>query len=300
AQAVFLAMDGKASAASKEEDEVFKRINDSKDKLQQAIWEAESATTAKKTFADSLWQYASEIATEQKKFQIAVDCVLKMWANEKEAESNDKKTQGDNPQGFSFAVARDHMLLDQILPKALKEKDLDSSEYAVNRIQDNDLRSTGILKVAAKYLELGNKAQSYESMQDALKLLEKGDETTHRVRITLSSIPIAMGIEKSNAFETVSLAIRMANHLPTPNPEDKLGTEARIKYVDGVLMPNAYNLEKAFKILAKSDVGFAASIAQEIQPKSWRLVADIVVETERLYPLDKQPKRIEQTPKSSN
>jgi hypothetical protein len=105
-----------------------------------------------------------------------------------------------------------------------------------------------------------------------------------------------MTIEKANAFDSASSAVRKLNRLPAPSVDDKLETMSRVRYVDGILVPNAFNLINAFRILAKSDVAFSASIAQEIQSKSWRLATDVVIETERIYPLPEQSKTSKASP----
>jgi hypothetical protein len=266
AQSIFLVLDDRIHNNDKERDEALTRISESKDKLQQAISEAEAAE--KKPFEDHLWLYASSLALEQKKLKIAVDCRLKVAPG-------DKGSVADH----------DYFLLNGVLTAALKENNFEVADYVINRIEDGRRRSNGILKIAARWLELGEKAQAFENLEVALRLLQKGDASTEGIRVVLSALPTAIGIEKSKAFETVSTALRMANRLPTPAVDDKLGTQSRKEYVDEILLPTAFSLEAAFKIIAKSDAEFAASTSEEVVSKSWRLVADIVVETERKYPL---------------
>ncbi len=276
AESLMLVLDSRLHKNDRESEEAYQRIDESKDKLQQAISEAEAAEG--KAFESNMWLYASNLALEKKKFQMAVDCRLKVAPGIKQ-----------------FVRDHDYFLLNSVLPAALKDKDFEASEYVIKRIDDDIRRSGGMLKIAARWLDLGDKAQAFEYLEGALKLLQKAEATTDVVRIMLSALPIAIGIEKSKGFETVSLAIKIANGLPTPTVDDRVGTVPRIKYVDGILLPNAFDLETAFKTLAKSDVGFSASTAQEIQLKSWKLVAEIVVETERKYPLPKEQNKIDQS-----
>ncbi len=266
AQSIFLVLKARFEKSNRNTDDIFKRIEDAKDKLQQTILEAEA--TNDRSLKDELWHMASKLALEQKKFRLAVNCILKVA-----------------PKVSAFISGRDYILLNEVIPAALKENDFDGAEYAAERIVDEPRRSSGMLKAAAKYLELNNKPQAFESLEDALKLLQKGEADTNKLRVMFSAVQIALKFDKSKAFETASLAIRMANHLPTPNVDDKVGTASRMKYVDEILLPNAYNFDGAFKLLARSDVGFATATAQEIESKNWRLVADIAVEKERNYPL---------------
>jgi len=266
AQSIFLILKARFDKNNREMDDIYNRIEDAKDKLQQTIAEAEATNNI--VVKDELWRKASKLALEQKKFRLAVDCILKVA-----------------PNVNSFISGRDYFLLTEIIPASLKEDDFDGAEYATKRIGDEPRRSSGMLKTAHKYIDLNNKAQAFESLEDALKLLQKGQVDTNKMRVMFSAVQIALKLDKSKAFEVASLAIRMANRLPTPNVDDKIGTASRVKYVDEVTLPNAYNFLPAFEILARSDAGFATATAQEIESKNWRLVAEIAIEKEQKYPL---------------
>ena len=266
---IYLAMNSKFLSGKKEYDEAFVRVNESKDKLGQAVLEAGSATD--KNLKQALWQYAAQLAVEQKKFQLAVDCTIK-----------------STPDAKSFIGARDYYFIYSIVPAALKVKDFESADYAIKHVELEMDRALGTLKVASAYLDVGDKPQAFERLVDVVKIIEKSEPSAKGVRIILSALPIAMRIEKSKAFELASLGIKIANRLPTPNADEQLGTESRKKYVDSVLVPAAFDVMGAFTILAKSDVGFAAATVQEIQLRSLRLAAEIVVETDRIYPMPKE------------
>ena len=263
---VYMAMEGRIASANRDRNEAFRRIDESSDKLNQTIREAETAKD--RSLSSLLWINAFQLAVKEKKYGIATESILKF---------------GDESDGS--VSTRDYMLLNTLLPAILNAKDFDSVGYVLLHIQNVQNRSAGILKMTSTLIDMGEKDQAFESLEQAFGLLTKADANADVVRLSLSAIPIAMRIDNSKAFSIASSAIKMVNHLPSPSVDDKVGSESRLKYTDTVLLPTAFNVRSAFQVLARSDVGFAASTAQEIQSKNWRLVAEIVIETEREYKL---------------
>ncbi|MGH9948800.1 MAG: hypothetical protein ACRD6X_16625 [Pyrinomonadaceae bacterium] len=265
---VFTIMDAKLESMKREDTAVYARIEVSTDKLEQTILEAGSAKG--QGLRDSLWLMAVHFAVTAKKFKTAADCALKVFSNIKE-----------------FAPARDNFLVNVILPKALKANDFEASDYALKFVENELEKASGTLMVAARYVELKDKTRALEYIDTAQLILRKEEPSTNGVRIMLSSVPVAMKVDKSKAFESADFAVFAANRLPSPSSEDKAGTESRNKHTDSVLIPNALNLAKTLDILAKADFNAANSTAQAIRPKPWRLAADIVLETHRVYPMPK-------------
>ena len=262
ASAIYATLDSKSSKAEREKDEVFKRIAESEDKLQQTIAEAEA--TENKALKGDLWMSAARIALEQKKFQIAVDSIMKV----------DFDFEG-------FKIERTRFLRDDVLDSALRENDFEAANYAIKQIEDLNERGRGILKVSARFVELKDNPQAFEKLDEALKVINKSEDSPTKVRIILSAVPIAVKIDKAKAFEITSSAIKVVNHLPTPDIDSKIGTDLRKKYVEQVLLTTSFNLVSAFKILSKEDVNFAFPMTQEIQQKQWKLAAQIVTETDK-------------------
>ena len=266
AQAMSLVLDARLNKDNREREEAYARIEASDDKLGQVIAEAEG--TNDKDLKESFWNWAAKMALDGKKYRMAVDLMMKIEPDEK----------GVVPNGNGFLIYK-------VIPKAMKGKDVEAAEYAIKRISDDEGKADGLLTIAAEYLATNDKLQAFDSLERALKLLDKGDSNADKVNAILVNIPTAIAIDKSKGFETASLAIKIANHLPSPTAEDKIGTPSRQKYLQNVLMRVAWSLIPAFKALAKSDVGFASSTAEEIRLKDWKLLAQVFVETERKYPM---------------
>lgn len=272
ASAIYSTLDSRVSRYEKLTEEVYRRINESDDKLQQTIAEAENPDN--KHLKNELWTKAAELALQEKKFQLAVDLIFK----------------NDSSSEISQSI-KNQFLVEDVLSAALKERDFESAEYIIKNIEDLNERARGILEIASSFVELGNNSQAFEKVEEALKVLEKAENTSAKVRIMLSAVPIALKIDKNRAFGIASSAIKVINRLPTPNPEDKTGTDSRKQYVEKVLSPNAFNVVSAFRLLAKEDVEFAYPTSQEIQQRDLRLAAQIIAETEKKYPLPETTKK---------
>lgn len=264
ASAIYLTLDSKISKTSREKKDALQRIEESENQLQQTITEAEAAEN--KTLKDDLWMSAARLAVEKKEFRTAVDSVMKI----------ESKVE-------IFNVWRNQFLVDEVLTSALRENDFESPEYLLKQIEDVNERGRGTLKIASRFVELKNSARAFEELEAALEILGKAANSTTKVRIFLSAVPIAAKIDKTKTFDVASAVIKVINRLPTPSVDEKIETDARQKYVENVLLPNSFNIVAAFKILAKEDATFAFPLAQEIQRREWRLAAEISAEGEKKY-----------------
>jgi hypothetical protein len=145
---------------------------------------------------------AAKLALQEKKFQLVVDSILKIDSSSK-----------------IFQSIKNQFLMEDVLSAALKEGDFDSAEYVIKNIEDLNERARGILKIASSFVELGDDSQAFEKVEEALKVLERAENTSAKVRIMLSAVRISLKIDKSRVFQIASSAIKVMNRLPTPNPE---------------------------------------------------------------------------------
>jgi hypothetical protein len=270
ALALYSALNSRRSDHERETAEVYRRIEESKDKLAQTISEAESAQS--KDLKSSLFQDAAKLAVKEKKFRLATDLMIKI----------------EYPSS-AYAPYRQYFLINDVLNGALKEKDLDSAEYVIEKIEQPLDRGRAILMIVTKLVELKDNPRALDKLYDALKPTENADNSPGKVRIMLSAVPVALKLDRSKAFDVASSAIKVINRLPTPNPEDKPGTDKRNMYIDQVLLANAYNLRSAFTLLGKTDMSLAYPVSQSLQLRDLRLVTQIALETERIYPYEPEP-----------
>jgi hypothetical protein len=286
--AIYTALSSKKSDEEKEEDEVWERINASKDKLAQTISEAESATN--KSLKSGLWMHAAQYALEVKKFRLAAESELKI-----DFSTFDNKT--NNVEADIKDVIRKIpflFLTQDALDPCLKENDIESAQYIVSLVEDPEIKSQGLFKIAAKLIELKKRETAFDTLYEGWKVLEKLDPGNPSLWTRHLAIPIALKIDKMRAFDMASEIVKAVNRFPTPSPEDKPGTEARRKYADN-LTGFSSNLETIFGQLAKEDVSLADAISQGLQLKELRLAAQIAIETHRVYPLP--PELLPETPR---
>ncbi len=275
AQSIYIVLDTRLNKDNREREEALARIEASDDKLEQIIQEAEA--TNDKKLKDWLWWRAATLALEKKKLKLAVDLAMK----------GDVHLAG-------IANGRDQFLFVDALPMILKEKDFDLADYTIKRINDDSRRGAAMISTATALVEAKDNTRAYELIMAAMKLFENTEYDTDKVYYAFRALPAALKIEKSTGFDVAGRTVKIINNLPTPNAEDRIGTPARAKYVRLTLTRVANLLQDAFQKLAKTDVNLAAGLVPDIQSKNWRLVAEIVVETERKYPMPPKIKPSEQ------
>lgn len=270
---LFSALSSRKSDRQKRAEEVYQRIEASKDKLAQAISEAESAED--ENFQSELWEYASNLALREKKYRQCADLKLKV------------KIYNEN----SLMIrARNFFLVNSLVEPALKNSDIESAEYINSLVTWPEMRSEGNVLIVERLVELKRTTVARDKLNDSLALMDKMENAGPKVRIMLSAIPAALKIDKMKAFDIASETVKVINRIPSPGPDDKFGTPGRISYLDKVLIPNGHNIFDAFRTLGGEDVQLSDAIAQGIQLKELRLVAQIALETQRKYPLPPETK----------
>ena len=262
ATAIFLTLNSKNAEGNKEESEIYERIRNSKDKLQQII--SEAGDVENKILKEKLWTKAARMALSEKKFQLAVNCIEKIES-----------------VSTIFNAWRNQFLIDDVLPAILESKDFDSADYLVKRIEDLGERGRALLLVASKHVELKDALTAQNKIDEAISLFEKLENDTYKMKLTLSAVNNALKVNKNQAFDIVNSAIKIINNLPSPTSDEKIGTESRKKYVNNISLEVSSSLGIAFDLLAKTDNVLADSYASSIQRREWRLSAQISIEMQR-------------------
>ncbi len=280
AQAMFVILDNRLNQnqSNRARNDAYARIEASDDRLQQIITEAEAETDV--GFRDFLWAWAAKIALERKDLKMAVDLILKVSPT----------ANGFTMDADGISADHDGFLLHDALKAAIRLKDFEFCDYIVGKIQNDGYRSDGLLTLASALSVAGNRDQAFETLTAALKLIEKEDASSDTVRHFLGVVPTALKIDKAAGFETARAAVKMVNRLPTPSAEDKVGTPARGKYVLLTLQMISMSAAPTFKVLAQNNIGLTDSVVDEIKLKPVKLMAEIVVEAERKYPMPPKTK----------
>lgn len=271
-QGIFNTLSSRKDDKEKEKDEVYHRVEASKDKLAQAVSEAESAKD--ENFQNELFFYAANLALKQKKYRQCADLNLK------------NKFYSSNE---TTSIARDFFLVDSVVKPALKDGDIESAEYVANLVKLIDQRSEANILITERLVELKRMSVARDKLQETLALIDKMEIGQPKVRMMFIAVPVALKIDKAQAFDIASEAVKAINRIPSPSADDKIGTKGRQDYVDKIMVSISYNLDEAFRILGKEDMQLADPIIQGIQLKELRLAAQIALETQRKYPLPPEP-----------
>jgi hypothetical protein len=273
ASIIYATLVNRSSADTRASLERSKRIEESENKLEQTIREAEAAEN--KDARGSLWHQAAQLAVREKKFRLAVDCILKFETSNEE---------------FGPVIIN-RFLWQDILPETFKEKDFRAADYVIENIAAPVEKAAGLLQITSEYLELKNNTKASEKLNEALRVLDKAEDNIHKVRNMLQAVRLALKIENADAFEITTAAINVINKIPAISAEDADDPEKRREFLSRILMPNAYNLAETFAALAGKNTDLAQTLAQGIHRKDLRLAANITIETKKKYELPAEPEK---------
>ena len=268
ALALKITLEGRESKGQKERREVFKRIEQSENKLEQTIIEAKA--TERKSLKSGLWQSAAKLAIKEKKFRLAVDCIKKF-----------EFTHPDPKFNHNYQV---QFLTTDILPEVLKEKRFEDADFVVKNTPDLNVKAVGLNQIANAYLKQKDQVLALEKINEAISILKKAENDIHKVRNLFSASRLATRIENANPFEIADEAIENINRLPLPDPKDQDDKKLHQQYIATVLLPNAFNIFVTFRNLAFKSHEFAYPTAKKIQRRDLQLIAEIAVEMEKKYP----------------
>lgn len=247
------------SEAFREREDVNDRISQSKDKLEQTISEAEK--TDDKNLKNGLFESAAWLALEKKKFRLAVDCLEKV-------ETDDKNS----------SLLHDQFLDDDVTGAALKEKDLDSAEYAVAHIKSKLRSALAALQIVKFHYENKGTLNAQLTLNESIKKIQATDNNAQKVRGLSNILSVAFIVDKEELFDIAQSVVKTVNSLPSPNDNEKPESELRKKYVNDVEMTVAWNIFSAFQTLAEYDSAFAGNITSNFTKHEYRLISSVAAE----------------------
>lgn len=241
--------------------ERWDRIKNSSDKLSAYISEAEQADNQAVKY--DLYVIAAQLALKMGKFKYAVDII------EKTAEL---KTSKNSSEILQETQERDEFF-GQVAEKALNADDPDSANYAIKKMTDVLAKSEGLKKTANYYFEQGDTVSARYSLDDAIKLTVKAENTYRRISSLINLFPAAQKIERNRVSDLSELTAKSINAIPSLNVEDKPQTENYKNYVTLVMNINQ-DLLPALTSLIKEDRSEAINLANSINKKEIKIIAD--------------------------
>jgi len=90
--------------------------------------------------------------------------------------------------------------------------------------------------------------------------------------------------------EAIAITARAINELPTPGIDDKPGTKKYTDYVFATMWMN-YSLAATTTVLLSRDKTDASDLAERIQKREVRIVADLVLATDALETAQKEAEK---------
>lgn len=263
------------SAANRARREAQERIDASRDKLAALIEEAERAED--KPLKVSFYLQAVYKARDTGKLIVAIDLIGKV----KELDKRDARNDWSDTEFTT--VAR----------RAFEKDEVEIALDATGRIED-PIDHAEALKTAAEYFNRKKDAVAeQESVGKMLILLSvKLDEGAESLRANtlVRALPVVQKIDRIALPEAITIAAKAINDLPAPGAEHGPGTT---KYADHVysLMSINYSLAATTTMLLSRGKTDASDLAERIQKKEIRIVADLVLAMEALDTAQKEAEK---------
>lgn len=263
----------------KETIERDKRIEESLDKLEAIISEAEKAEKIDKF---RLYNIASVLALRRQKLRLAVDLAEKALNVEGIPEETLSR---------SFREGSYDQFLRTVVNEALQKEDVDSSLYAVKKMIKNLSKAESLIKVAKFYQKKKDDLSALYTFEEALRLAQKADEEGDvlKVFILCQLASLAQEIDRNRISGIMETIAKTINNLPAPSVDDKPESENYKKYVRSV-MATYYNLFPVVSKLAREDAGEVMLFANRINKKEIRVLVNYALLTES-FKVENKPKQ---------
>jgi len=262
ATGIKLELSAKVSQGTKDLQESEQRMRESSSKLEGMISEADR--TGNKMLKYSFLERASYLALEEGKFRLATDLIEK---------TIEEQTNTNFPDSESRLSSHDQRLT-QIMATALAKDDFGSADYATKKIVGDLEKADALSRFAGYFSRKKDYDAARNAYDEALKLTVKADDDKSKYIMLLRLIGTADRIDRRRLSEITSIAAGAINKIPTPNVEDKPGTEHFKNYVSTIMRIDLH-LHIVVSNLARMNRNEAASFTNRINQKEMRLVADL-------------------------
>ena len=262
-------LSARVSQSSRELREIYERIEESADKLQATITEAEKAQNF--TLKYRLYEQAARLALNENKFQIAADLI------DKTIEDDSKDLQ----PALAFRIQYHDQFLDKLVEKSLKNDDSAAAAYAVKRMLNKLATAEGLRKSANYYYEKQDVITATDRLSEALKLTSDSEIGTAKIFTLFRLISTARKIDRNGLSEFTTKTAKAIDSIPSLKIEDKPGTKNYESYVISIMTTN-WNLLPVFGELVRDNKNEAIDFADRINKKEIKFVAALALLTDSL------------------
>jgi hypothetical protein len=258
----------KISRSDTEYREVYERIDDSSDRLEALMSEADA--TSDKVLKEQLITEASTEALKRKKFQVAIDLTEKL--------ADLKKSQKNEDARFKF---RFDQFMGDVAIQSLKDNEIAVSKKASGKISDKLARAEILRKTANYFFEQEDSTAALNTLNESLKITNETENNSKKIAMLLRLLVSFQKIDKDKVSGVSENIAKLIDALPTLNPDDKPGSENHIKYMNSIMAINA-NLLPVFNELLKKNRLEALNFASRINRKEVKIITGYALTAEML------------------
>lgn len=227
------------------------RISLSDRPLEQMITEADE--TNDKLFKRQLLERAARLAKKDGKLRQAVDLMV-------------SKDNAEDVKDECATNSGTDEFLNEIVTSSLKDKDLETSEYAASKMYCPVNRTNALRSVAVRSFQERDRVRGQRTLAAAAKSLSDAEDGTMKASASLGLADAFLRFEPSGAQGAFHNAVESINKLPRPKNEDE-------KQFYLSLLPLAEDVIKTFRRLARQDRGTASALSTEIRLEELRACA---------------------------
>jgi hypothetical protein len=156
--------------------------------------------------------------------------------------------------------------LSEIVSSALRDKDMEISEYAASKMRCPLEKTNALREIAVRYYEDRDIVAGQRTAAAAAKYLREAEEGTGKARVSLTLATALLRFDPANAQEAFRGAVASINKLPRAKDEE----EKRF-YLS--LLPLADDVITAFRTLGWQDREAALALSVEIRLEELRASA---------------------------
>ena len=251
-------------------EEADDRIESADDKVARAIAEAESAETVEQK--DYFWVRASGLSRPKREgnYKPAVDLTMKASPA---VSTSDPKSRDQHLRTIAYW--------------AQAFRDYEGAKYAVDRIQDDQIRADALLAYANELgrMNINERPKAAAIADDAIRQIDKAGPTDRSVcEIGNSRSLMTLHTTFTNINDMTARTVRIINNFPESVTNSEPGTIERTEFVTlstrSMILCSGYIFRPVWTGSPAPNPG----LTNEIKAKEWRLAAQIESEKYRLYP----------------
>lgn len=247
----------RVSKSLKEAENAYRRIKESENKLSETISQAESVESEQ--LKDELFNNAALLALDEKKFRLAIELIEKLSNLENE-----------------ISQKWHDQFLQDIVIKALQEKDIDSALLASSKIIQRLSKAASQQKIGLYYFNLKNYVLANDAFEIASKLIAESEEGINKINAYFSLLSNYLLTNPERIQEIISPLTKSINLIPTPKVDEKPESDAYKKYVTSIMHLN-WNFLLVMNKLANKNQIAAEDLAFRVNKREIRIVGDLAI-----------------------